>query len=220
MTSNDSVKTAGRFLIPCADVEHPHASELVIKRSRFLTLTAHSEGLDAGRLFVEQVRGLYPDATHHCWACVGRAPGDMGHAQCSDDGEPHGTAGRPMLQILAHSGIGEVCTVVVRWFGGVKLGTGGLVRAYQDSVRENLETLSSVEKKERVGLALTLDYPHMDAVMRLVKEVQGEILATRYEARIHCELFLAREDAVLFRERVCDMTGGTCCFSSQEEVGS
>ena len=91
--------------------------------------------MEAARAFVEQIRTKHADATHNCWAFVTGAPGHSGQVGFSDDGEPHGTAGRPMLQVLLHCGVGEITMVVTRWFGGVKLGTGGLVRAYQDSVR-------------------------------------------------------------------------------------
>ena len=135
-----------RFPIPAADAAAPFQTEIIIRRSRFLTHCAHTPGMEAARAFVEQIRTKHADATHNCWAFVAGAPGHSGQVGFSDDGEPHGTAGRPMLQVLLHCGVGEITMVVTRWFGGVKLGTGGLVRAYQDSVRENLATLPLAEK--------------------------------------------------------------------------
>ena len=127
-----------RYPIPAAGPDRPHRTELLIRRSRFLAQCAHTPGPEAARAFVESIRRANADATHNCWAYAAGAPGQTARIGSSDDGEPHGTAGRPMLQVLLHCGIGEICVVVTRWFGGVKLGTGGLVRAYQDSVRENL----------------------------------------------------------------------------------
>ena len=147
-----------RFPIPAADAAAPFQTEIIIRRSRFLTHCAHTPGMEAARAFVEQIRTKHADATHNCWAFVAGAPGHSGQVGFSDDGEPHGTAGRPMLQVLLHCGVGEITMVVTRWFGGVKLGTGGLVRAYQDSVRENLATLPLAEKVPTVELDVQLDY--------------------------------------------------------------
>lgn len=91
-----------------------------------------------GHALVQRVRACYPDATHHCWAFVAGPPGATSRIGMSDDGEPHGTAGRPMLTVLLHSAIGEIGAVVTRWYGGTKLGTGGLARAYSAAVQEAL----------------------------------------------------------------------------------
>ena len=109
-----------RFPIPAADAAAPFQTEIIIRRSRFLTHCAHMPGMEAARAFVEQIRTKHADATHNCWALVAGAPGHSGQVGFSDDGEPHGTAGRPMLQVLLHCGVGEITMVVTRWFGGVR----------------------------------------------------------------------------------------------------
>ncbi|MBO4369087.1 MAG: YigZ family protein [Desulfovibrio sp.] len=212
-------KPVASFLIPKASVAAPHESELVIRRSRFLTLSAHTPGLSAGRQFVESLRQRFPDATHHCFACIGAEPGDMGHAQASDDGEPHGTAGRPMLQILAHADIGEICTVVVRWFGGVKLGTGGLVRAYQESVRTNLDSLPLEERKECLLYDLDVEYQYADACSRLLKKSEASILSSTYAASMQCSFLLPKEQEPLFLATFATITNGkgTCAVRSRGE---
>ncbi|NLG62975.1 MAG: hypothetical protein GX539_12100, partial [Candidatus Cloacimonetes bacterium] len=101
----------------------------MVQRSRFIATLAHAPDVESARAFIEEVRAEFPDATHNCWAFVAGPPGSTSHVGFSDAGEPHGTAGRPMLDVLLHSGIGEVAAVVTRYFGGVKLGKGGLVRA-------------------------------------------------------------------------------------------
>ncbi len=158
-------------------MDAPHRTELIIKRSRFITQSAHVDSLEDGRRFVERVRRAYSDANHNCWACVGAKAGDAGHAASSDDGEPSGTAGKPMLQILLHSGLGEICLVVTRYFGGIKLGTGGLVRAYQDCVRQNLESLPHTEKRVLTALSFEIDYNCLESVQRMLGEEGGEIHA-------------------------------------------
>lgn len=103
-----------------------HRVEDVVARSRFVTTLAHAPTAAAAHAVVAQIRDELPDATHHCWAFVAGSPGSTTHIGLSDAGEPKGTAGRPILTVLLYSGIGEVVAVSSRWFGGTKLGTGGL----------------------------------------------------------------------------------------------
>ncbi len=173
-----------RYAVPDVAPQHPHSTEIVIRRSRFLAQCAHTPDAATARAFVEQVRRQYPDATHNCWAYAAGAPGNTAQIGSSDDGEPHGTAGRPMLQIVLHSGIGELCVVVSRWFGGVKLGTGGLVRAYQDSVRENLADLPVRQRVPETSLLLTVAYAHLDALRRMLPTYEA-----RLESEDHVEAF-------------------------------
>ncbi|WP_268597189.1 YigZ family protein, partial [Escherichia coli] len=107
-----------------------------IKKSRFITLLAPTSGVEAAKAFIQQVRDEHPAARHHCWAFVAGSPDDSQQLGFSDDGEPSGTAGKPILAQLMGSGIGEVTAVVVRYYGGVKLGTGGLVKAYGNGVQQ------------------------------------------------------------------------------------
>ena len=107
-----------------------------IKKSRFITLLAHTDGVEAAKAFVESVRADHPDARHHCVAWVAGPPNDSQQLGFSDDGEPAGTAGKPMLSQLMGSGVGEITAVVVRYYGGILLGTGGLVKAYGGGVQQ------------------------------------------------------------------------------------
>src|SRR5829696_5035390 len=126
-----------RYDIPVAH----HRVEQSIDRSRFICTIAPADAVDAAQEFVRAMNAEFADATHNCWAYVIGAPGSTDRIGMSDDGEPHGTAGRPMLTVLLHSGVGDVAAVVTRWFGGVKLGTGGLVRAYGGALQQALEML-------------------------------------------------------------------------------
>ena len=101
---------------------------------------------------VARLREEFPDANHHCWAFVVGPPGSTARVGSSDAGEPSGTAGRPMLEALVHGPVGDAAAVVVRWFGGVKLGTGGLARAYSGAVRDALEVLTERERSCRLEL--------------------------------------------------------------------
>ena len=197
-----------RYPIPAAPPDQPWRTELVIRRSRFITHCAHTPGPEAARAFMESIRREHAAATHNCWAFVGGAPGHSGQVGFSDDGEPHGTAGRPMLQVLLHCGIGEICMVVTRYFGGVKLGTGGLVRAYQDSVRENLLTLPQAERVPSLLLDVTLAYAHVDRVRRLLPEFEAVVLAEEYGAEANLRLRLPEARQAPFVEAVAARTDG------------
>ncbi len=125
----------------------PYVGELEIRRSRFITWIDRADDEDAARDLVAAARAEYPDARHHCSAFLVEVPGANRVERSSDDGEPSGTAGRPMLDVLQGSGLTNVAAVVVRYFGGVKLGTGGLVRAYGDAVSH---VLDDVPRRRRV----------------------------------------------------------------------
>lgn len=197
---------SARYPIPLAEL---HRTELVLRRSQFITSTAHAPNTERARAFIERIRQEFPDATHNCWAFAANAPGQTAQAGFSDDGEPHGTAGRPMLTVLLHSGIGEIVSVVTRYFGGVKLGTGGLVRAYQSAVRENLDSLPQQQRIIAAQLTLTLDYAHVDKVRRLLPAFEAHIHNENYQAQVSLHLALPVEHVPLFQQHLADCSNGT-----------
>ncbi|WP_176554670.1 YigZ family protein, partial [Georgenia sp. 311] len=136
-------------------------AELEIRRSRFITWLRRADDEASARALVEEARHTYPDARHHCSAFIVRIPGANLVERSSDDGEPSGTAGMPMLEVLRGSGLVDLSAVVVRYFGGVKLGTGGLVRAYSDAVRAALDVAPVVVQRETRLHRIAL--PHADA---------------------------------------------------------
>lgn len=195
-----------RYSIPLTAL---HRTELVLRRSQFITSTGHAPDIGAARAFIERIRQEFPDATHNCWAFAAGAPGQTTQAGFSDDGEPHGTAGRPMLTVLLHSGIGETVSVVTRYFGGVKLGTGGLVRAYQGAVRENLDSLPQQQHIIPAHLTVTLDYAHVDKVRRLLPAVEAQVHNENYQAQVSLHLVLPAEHLALFQRQLADCSNGT-----------
>ena len=154
-----------------------------IKRSRFITTLAHADSRERALSLVECVRREFPDARHHCWAYAVGAPGDTARIGQSDDGEPHGTAGRPMLTQLLYGGVGEVAAVTTRYFGGIKLGTGGLTRAYQNGVKEALALLPVTERQVLVRALVEVDYAHADRFYRLLPRFQARIVEEQFGAR-------------------------------------
>ena len=147
-----------------------------IKKSRFITLLAHTEGVEAAKSFINDVKSQHPTARHHCWAFVAGTPTDSQQLGFSDDGEPAGTAGKPILAQLLGSGVGEITAVVVRYYGGIMLGTGGLVKAYGGGVQQALKLLSIHEKVPLREFTLQCDYAQLTLVENLLQQVGGHIL--------------------------------------------
>jgi uncharacterized YigZ family protein len=131
---------------------------LAIKNSHFIANLRHTVGRDEGDVHLKDMRKKYPDASHHCWAVVAAAPENSTFWGLSDAGEPSGTAGKPMLQVLSHCGIGEVSVVVCRYFGGTKLGAGGLVKAYSEAVKLVIEACPRKIKRQLSHIKLTCPY--------------------------------------------------------------
>ena len=185
-----------------------HRVEEVIHRSRFLTTSARAADAAAAHAFVEAVREEFPDATHNCWAFVAGPPGSTTHIGMSDDGEPHGTAGKPMLTTLLHSDVGEIVAVCSRWFGGVKLGTGGLSRAYSGGVKLALETLPTEERVDRVRVEVTVGYADVAALQRLAAEMEALVEAEEYGADVRYVCAVPEPALEGFRRAVSDLTRG------------
>lgn len=165
-------------------------SELRELGSRFFAFLAPAADAAAAEAFVESLRRRYPDATHHCFAWrVGQPPAE----RSSDAGEPSGTAGPPMLQALRAAELADVVAVVVRWFGGTKLGKGGLVRAYGGVVRAALEHLPVTIERHRVRLVVELPFERIGAVRRLVRPPEVELAAERWGERVELELAVIEE---------------------------
>ena len=195
---------SARYPIPA----RVHRVEEVIQRSRFITTVAHAPDADAAHAFVQRIREEYPDATHNCWAFVAGPPGSTTHIGMSDDGEPHGTAGKPMLTTLLHGGVGEIVAVSTRYYGGVKLGTGGLGRAYSGGVKLALESLSTEERVDRITVDVTVGYAEVDALQRLTAELDVVVEDEEYGASVRYRCAVPDSDLERFRTSVADLTRG------------
>lgn len=156
-----------------------------IKKSRFITLLAHTDGVAACKAFLEQARIDYPDARHYCWAWVAGSPDNSQLLGFSDDGEPAGTAGKPILGQLLGSEVGEITAVVIRYYGGIKLGTGGLVKAYGGGVQQALSQLPKVRKVALTEYTLQCDYSQLAGIEALLKQVGG-LLSTAIFRHLLC----------------------------------
>lgn len=164
------------YLIPSADL----VIEEEIKHSRFISFLFHCESTETLKCVLTNIRLTYPGANHYCYAFVSAEPGNSIAIGSSDDGEPAGSAGRPMLAMLQGAGIGEIGAIVVRYFGGTKLGVGGLVRAYSSGIKQGLTQLETQLKQIRYPGVLECDYPQLQDV---------EFLLNKYEAVISDRVF-------------------------------
>jgi uncharacterized YigZ family protein len=185
-----------------------HRTEVTIERSRFVCTIVRAATPEEAQGFVREMNAEFPDATHNCWAYVIGAPGSTGRIGMSDDGEPHGTAGRPMLTVLLHSGVGDVAAVVTRYYGGVKLGTGGLVKAYGGAVQQAMATLPRTERIELVELVVTIGYASIDTVRQLLPQHEAEILNEEYGESVIYRLRLPDSQESALRDALMDATRG------------
>ena len=152
--------------------------EIIEKKSRFIATVRPVRNEEEALAFLEEMRKQYWDARHNCYAySVGR---NREYTRCSDDGEPSGTAGRPMLDVILGEDIYNVAVVVTRYFGGVLLGTGGLVRAYSKAVQEGLSESLLIEKKKGISLKVTTDYTGIGKIQYIAGERQITILDSEY----------------------------------------
>lgn len=179
-----------------------------IKKSRFITLLAHTDGVEAARAFVQQVKSEHPSARHHCWAWVAGAPSDSQQLGFSDDGEPSGTAGKPMLAQLMGNNIGEITAVVVRYYGGIQLGTGGLVKAYGGGVQQALKALPREQKVPMLTFTLSCDYAQLAEIERMISRFHGQLQQSEFLQCVSLTLALPHGQVAGFTQNLTDFSRG------------
>ena len=194
-----------------------HRVEERIKRSRFIATAMHISTPEQAKNFITMMKTEFPDANHHCWAYNAGAPGSTAKVGMSDAGEPHGTAGRPMLNVLLHADIGEIAVVATRYFGGVKLGTGGLVRAYSGIVQKVLASLSVVIKTALVQCRITCDYTDHNAVKRAIQIFDAQTVREQFDAHVIIHIKLDTAKVETFRNRLTGFTSGRAGFEIMKE---
>jgi uncharacterized YigZ family protein len=174
-----------RYPIPAEETR----TELRVVNSRFIGSAAYTPTVEEAKAFIARVREDFPDATHHAYAyLVGY--GASVTAGMSDDGEPSGTAGRPMLAVLNGSGLGDVTVVATRYFGGTLLGTGGLVRAYSDTTRAVLEVLPRSERVEKCTLHVRVDYSLYTPVRQVLETFETTFVREDFAADVSLVVML------------------------------
>lgn len=180
--------------------------EILEKKSRFIATVASVKTEEEASSFIEKVKKDNWSARHNCYAYI--VGEDANIYKYSDDGEPSGTAGRSMLDILVSENVTNICVVVTRYFGGVLLGTGGLVRAYSDAIKEGLKNSKLLERKEGALFSLDIDYTLFGKLKYFIEESGYFILNTNYTSNVYLRVLVPKEDEEKFIKATGNITLG------------
>lgn len=189
--------------------------EIMEKKSRFIADVRKVESEEEATAFIEEIKKKYWDARHHCSAFVIGQKGQL--TRCSDDGEPSGTAGRPMLEVLLGEGICDIAVVVTRYFGGVLLGTGGLVRAYSAAVKEGLKNCVTGYRRLGTEIEVQTDYTGLGKLQYLLASRQISPIGEEYGADVKLRLLIPAEEAGDLRAELTDALNGRIGWEKLEE---
>lgn len=189
---------------PYATLREQAVVETVIKHSRFIATAFGASTYDEGIAKVAEIKGKYPDATHNCYAFVIEGT----QQKYSDDGEPQGTAGTPILEVLRRKGLSYVGVVVTRYFGGIKLGTGGLVQAYTQATVAAIEQAGRVEMIPSCLYRLSMDYYVGGKLPYIVGKAAGKVLESDYEGGLNATVAIPEERAKQFEADFVELTKG------------
>ena len=180
--------------------------EIVEKKSRFIASVFKVESEDEALEIIEQTRKKYWDARHNCFAYI---IGENGQTKrCSDDKEPQGTAGKPILEVIEGAGIINILVVVTRYFGGTLLGTGGLIRAYQAASKEGLEHSTVLSVSDGVLAQIDADYNSIGKIQYICSETDIDILKTEYTENVYMEMIVQAENYGQFVQKITDAFSG------------
>lgn len=188
-------------------IKQPGVHELRIQRSRFICALARAATEADAQAFITARRRAHPDATHHCTAYVLGEHGQI--TRTNDDGEPAGTAGAPMLEVLTRRGLTDVVAVVTRHFGGIKLGAGGLIRAYGQAVAETIDAVGVVERRPARTVTVTIDHARAGRLHRDLHASPHRPIATRYGRHAEIDVLVPEDDLEAFDAWIAAASGGT-----------
>ena len=193
-------------------------AEYVIEKSRFIAHASPAETPEEARLFVSQIKEKYKDATHNVPAFV-CGPG-MEHQWQSDDGEPSGTSGMPILRLITAEGLTNLVIVVTRYFGGIKLGTGGLARAYTHAAKLAIDKAGICEVRDSVRLRYNFDYVYLAKLQNIAADKNFEISDIEYTDTVSADLIceVERRDEIV--SMMGDLSGGKAVLSSERTLNS
>nr|WP_308650511.1 YigZ family protein [uncultured Agathobacter sp.] len=190
--------------------------EITEKKSRFIATVRPVESEEEAVSFINETKKKYWDARHNCSAFVIGKRQEL--TRCSDDGEPAGTAGRPMLDVLLKENIHNAAVVVTRYFGGVLLGTGGLVRAYQQATKAGLSASEIIEKKDGAVLFIRTDYTGIGRLQYLFAQEKLTVMDTAYEADVLVKAVIPENDKKRIEKTIIEQTNGTAKLEWGDEV--
>ena len=183
-------------------LKHAVTTRLEIKKSDFVTYAYPVTSREQAMFHVEQLRQKYADARHHCWAYIIGDPNNTTSAGFDDDGEPNGTAGRPILNVLQHKSIGNVIVIVVRYFGGIKLGAGGLTRAYAGSAQAAVDEMVLLPYVPMAQVQILAEFATEAQCRYVVESLNGSIDDVTYSKQVTLTVTLAEADIDSLKERL------------------
>ena len=183
-----------------------HESEKIIEKSRFLTYSTHVESEEEAKTFIAEIRKMHSLATHVCYAFVADKTGNL--QRFSDDGEPQGTAGIPILEVLKAKKLFESAVAVVRYFGGIKLGAGGLVRAYSSSAAENLDGADIRVLEMCKEYLIEVDYTGIDGIQKYLSSRPCTLLSTDYGEKVLFTVAVKKAEGEVFQAELVDYMQG------------
>ncbi len=203
MTSNQQKTDTDRYLT----LGRSCNAVLTVQGSRFIAMVCPASTPEVAKNVLEQVRKKYHDASHHCYAMrIGYADDQI--EQSSDAGEPAGTAGRPILEVLQSKGVWDVVGVVTRWFGGTKLGTGGLKRAYHEATEMAVNEVTLISRVVSSVYTLRFEHSLTGVIYRVIGEYDGLVTSTDFGSRVRMEVAVRRGDGRHFHDRLFDAARG------------
>ena len=200
------------YQVPAAPLQY----EQVIQKSRFITHIQRAEDKTQAKAFIESIKAQYPDARHHCWAYIAGHPTATTAIGFSDDGEPQGTAGKPILNVLQHKHVGEIALVVVRYFGGIKLGAGGLVRAYSSSASLAMDKLELQTLVASKTFTLNLGYDLESKLKHLLESMHIDIQQSEYTEQISYTFDVPITDIQSLDDKLIQMSAGKLRLSKPD----
>ena len=175
-----------------------HQYELVIKKSRFIAWAEKVSDRQQAMAFLARAKAQYPDARHHCWAYQVGDPRSPVNAGMSDDGEPSGTAGKPILNVLQHKNVGDVMVIIIRYFGGIKLGAGGLVRAYSGATEKVMSELSIEQNKVEIEKTIHIDFSKEQLVRHWLSQNDGRVVTIEYQQDVRLTVAIEQQSVAGF----------------------
>lgn len=188
--------------------------EIEEKKSKFTAYVSPVESEEEAAAFIEKIKKMNWNATHNCSAAVVGKNNEF--SRCNDDGEPSGTAGKPMLEVLIGEQVHNVAVVVTRYFGGTLLGTGGLVRAYQRAVKEGLAKSKIVEKKEGARIVIDTDYNGIGKLQYISASMDIFVINTEYSDLVTMDVMVPKEAIKTFVDKVTEATAGKAVIHTGE----
>ncbi len=190
--------------------------EISSKKSRFIGYAAYVDTEEDAAAFIEKIKKKHYDARHNCFAySIGLGPQPV--IRFSDDGEPQGTAGKPILEVIQGSGIRNICIVVTRYFGGILLGTGGLVRAYTEAAKAGIAASTVKKKRQMIEIEIAIDYPDLGKLQYLIANNDAEITETIYTDKVVLQVRVYAPVFDSFVKQVTEATGAKALVNKTGE---